>query len=139
MADINRYVEVEFEQIEKILAQLPSSCSNLSVLEQAGAAALLHNFYNGIENILKRIIQARNLELPQGESWHRDLIRLANSAEIITNVTAEELKKYVAFRHFFSHAYALELYPEKLEPLVQNTGRIFQLVKSDIWKAHFEK
>ena len=139
MADINRYIEAEFEQIEKILAELPSSCSNLSVLEQAGVAALLHNFYNGIENILKQAVQARCMKLPHGESWHRDLIRLAGSAAVISNKTAEELKKYVAFRHFFSHAYALELYPEKIEPLVQNAGRIFQLVKSDLGKAHFEK
>ena len=55
MSTLQERVEAEFENIEQVLAELPSdhSCSELSKLELVGVAALLHIFYNGIENILK--------------------------------------------------------------------------------------
>ncbi len=30
---------------------------------------------------------------------------------------------------FFSHAYALDLYAEKLEPLVENINQVYQIFK----------
>jgi len=60
MAKVHEQVEAELENIERTLAELPSfeSLPNLSKLELAGLAALIHNFYNGIENILKQLITA---------------------------------------------------------------------------------
>ncbi len=68
MADIHQRVEAEFENIEKLLSELPagSSYSQLSVLERAGLATVIHNFYNGIENVLKQIIRHRGIETSLG-------------------------------------------------------------------------
>jgi len=52
MADIRDRVEAEYEAIENILTLLTDKAvSELSQLGLAGLAALIHNFYNGIENI----------------------------------------------------------------------------------------
>ena len=134
MASYKARIEAEYEVIEKILSSLPPSntLSKINELELAGVAALLHNYYNGIENIIKQAIMAKNVAIPQGQSWHQNLLLSATEHKIISQETTNELKRFLAFRHFFSHAYALELYPQRMVPLVADAKDVFEKVKNDI-------
>jgi hypothetical protein len=134
MSSLKERIEAEFEQIERTLGALPvhRPCAELSPLELAGVAALLHNFYNGIENVLKQVIQDRGLDIPAGEFWHRDLLGLASSERFLSVPVATELRKYLAFRHFFVHAYALDLKPELMEPLLAKAREVFGDLRRDI-------
>jgi len=113
---------------------LKNPLSQLSELELAGVAALLHNFYNGLENVLKQTLKAKNIIIPEGSSWHRDLLLTVGQNNILSGNLITELTHFLAFRHFFSHAYALDLFPDRLIPLVEKALNIFQQFKSEINK-----
>jgi len=136
MDNYKKRIEAEYEAIEKIISAFPNQpLSQLSELEIAGIAALMHNFYNGIENILKQLFQIKSLEIPTGASWHQQLLLSVAKENIISEQLADELKEYLAFRHFFSHAYALDLHPQRIEPLATNILKVFENFKKEIKKT----
>jgi len=135
MADYKMRVEAEYEAIEKVLSVFPSTVlSQLSELELAGVATLIHNFYNGIENILKQVFQAKSIGIPIGASWHQNLLLASVKEKIISEQLADKVKQYLAFRHFFSHAYAIDLQPQRIEPLIENILKTFEQFKDEINK-----
>ena len=46
--------------------------------------------------------------------------------------TVEQLSRFFAFRHFFSHGYALDLDPERMASLVADARIIFEVVQQEI-------
>ena len=133
MVDYRSRVEAEYEAIERTLSSLPSTpLDELTTLELAGVAALLHNFYNGLENILKQVCKAQQVDIPSGPSWHRDLLLTTRAAKILSESMVDELSRYLAFRHFFSHAYALDLFPERMEPLHQRAVEVFGCFRKEV-------
>ncbi len=138
MPDYRLRIETEYESIKNTLSTLPDRpLSTLSPLELAGVGARLHNFYNGIENLLKQLLRAKSISLPKGESAHRDLLLLAVKRGILSSRLLDDLKPFLAFRHFFAHGYALHLSSERMEPLVRDAELVFARLKGEIDKITF--
>lgn len=143
MSTLRERIDAEMENLESSIILLPS-VSDLpytSVLEQAGVAGILHSFYTGIENILKQIVADRKLVFPNGPAWHRDLLALAAVQKVFPDDVIDDLKQFMAFRHYFAHAYVLNVDHERLEPLVSKLSGLFKRIKialSIICDAHSE-
>jgi hypothetical protein len=134
MAGLSEKVEAELEQVEQALKALSPTrdLRKLSVLELAGTASLLSSFYHGVENILKQSLLATGTALPTGAAWHRDLLQAACAHAVVSTGTRDRLAPYLAFRHFFTHAYGFELEVAQLQPLVTGVRRVQSRFRADV-------
>ena len=120
---LKEYCEAEFENIEAVLAELTSLMVSgkleYSTPELAALATFIHNCYNGVENVLKRILIYESKELPDSATWHKGLLEMAAAKGIIDESLHERLSVYLSFRHFFVHAYSFALKWKELKPLAE--------------------
>lgn len=134
---LKEYCEAEFENIDTVVSELFSIVkakkSGYSIAELAAIATFIHNFYNGIENILKRVLSIIQIEMKDTPTWHKDLLKISSDMRIITNDLHNTLTNYLSFRHFFVHAYGFTLRWEDLEPLVNGLKETLKKFKSAIY------
>lgn len=134
MANLREKIDVEMENISAVLSELTKikDKSNKSIAELADIGAFLHNFYTGIGNILKQILGAKGISIPISSSWHRDLLIRASEENIITETARTQLAKYLAFRHFFMHAYSYLLAERELRLLIDDVFDTYSTFKEEI-------
>jgi hypothetical protein len=77
--ELRERVEVERRQLRILLDKhrsllLRCATSPPNDIELSALAAMLHSFYNGVENILKRITIELNGEALSGQYWHKELL-----------------------------------------------------------------
>ncbi len=126
------------ETIERLLKAKenfnPQKQDNLT---EPAMGTYLMNFYNGIENILKRISKEYYLIMPTGNSWHKELLNLSYNAPegkiaIFDQAIAEKLVPYRDFRHRFISGYGFQLKGEKMLGLIVNIESLWDDVKGAI-------
>jgi len=134
MVSLREKVDVELENVSTVLDELEKIKDEPSktVVELAGIGTFLHNFYTGIENILKQILHDDDIPIPFSDSWHRDLLILVSEEKIITETIRVRLAKYLAFRHFFVHAYSFLLDERELKLLVDDVFDTHATFKEEI-------
>lgn len=134
MVNLAEAIKLELDLMQETLGKLPApgEMGNLSDLELAGTAAMLHNLYAGMENAIRRIALAQGLDAPDGPTWHRDLLDLALNRGIISADTWDGASKLLSFRHFFRHSYAVNLSADRLRPLVETAQPVCVSFASDV-------
>jgi uncharacterized protein YutE (UPF0331/DUF86 family) len=122
MDELLREVQAEKEYILDTLRALNEALQRKekTVVELAAITTFLQNTYNGIENILKRVLKFKGISISTSESWHKDLLDLSVNNQIIPLELSKRLDEYRAFRHFSIHGYGVLLDKEKLMPLATN-------------------
>ena len=112
-------------------------------VELRAIASILHEFYNGVERILERIVISLGEGLPQGGYWHADLLTQTATARqggrpaIIDEALRARLKAYLDFRHFFRHAYGYNLEWSRLDWLAEQLRETLTMLQGQL-QAFFE-
>lgn len=136
---LKEYCAAEFENIDAVFAELfnvvQPDKAEYTAAELAAIAVFVHNCYNGIENILKRVLLSRNIRSINTPTWHKDLLKSAFENRFISESLYETLSTYLSFRHFFVHAYSFSLKWDELKPLVESLSDTVSAFKKEIYSA----
>ena len=141
-AKLIRQIEIELAQLEGLTERHPQLLVKgphelPTPLEIDALAALLHSFYTGVENLFKRISVTLDGGLPEGESWHVQLLdSMMHPTDLRGPVITEELRtslrRFLGFRHMFRHAYSFELQWSKMAPLVNQCRATFAQLRAEV-------
>lgn len=138
-------IHIELESMNAIVGELIALQLDLekrepSVREKTAAAAFLSQFYNGLENILKRISCYNGVPLPDGETWHIELFQRFSSPaysglpELFNTQLAAKIAPYRRFRHVAFHSYGFQLDWMRMKEGVDNIHKVFNQIKSSLAK-----
>ena len=106
-------------------------------IELSALAAMLHGFYNGVENIFKRAAVELGEVLPTGAGWHIALLeRMTRPGPqrpaLITAPLAQTLRAYLEFRHFFRSAYPFQLRWQRMAELVRDCQDVLRRLEGEL-------
>ena len=131
----------EISEIDKLLNDvepllLLCKQRNPDLIETMASAAVLHSFYNGLENIFVHIAKDFDNSVPGGNKWHKKLLEQMitgiNRKPVLSEENYQKLNEYLIFRHFFRHAYSYRLDWDEMRELVLNIKTVWAKVKAEI-------
>jgi hypothetical protein len=139
--ELREEMGIEFELIESIVQELQSLKKELTgreptIREKTAAAGFLVQFYNGIENILKRISKYHSVDLPIGDTWHIDLFKrfcfppYQPLPSLFDESLASALAPFRKFRHVVYHAYGSQLDWERMSEGIENIEDVYTKFKT---------
>ena len=140
---LRQQINIELESMMIIVAELQSLYADVAdreptLREKTAAAGFLAQFYNGVENILKRISLYHDVPLPTGENWHVNLFKnftidgpdqLPN---LFTEQTASLMAPYRRFRHVAFHSYGFQFNWRYMAEGVGQIGSVFNQFKESL-------
>jgi hypothetical protein len=136
-------IAIELEALEATVDELLALQRDIAhreptVRERTAAAAFLAQFYNGIENILKRISRYHNVPLPTGETWHVDLFQRFCSPShprlptLFNETLASALAPFRRFRHVAFHSYGFQLDWSRMAEGIARVQGVFSRFKASL-------
>lgn len=134
-------VEIEsFESLYLDISRFPSMIygSEINNYDKAAIALMLSQFFNGIENILKRILEQNSIKLPKNEQFHINLINAFSEKSnydigiIFSNEIIDGLSILRRFRHYVFHGYSFKLEWDRLSLAIESLPNIFDDFKEQI-------
>lgn len=136
----------------RLAAEIASELESLSLLEEQSAGApqgddtfslrargsILHDFYSGVERVFVRIAEELNGGVPQGEQWHRQLVKdmSLQIPEVRPAVIDEELTRSLGdfrrFRHVFRNVYGFALEDQRMRPLEERLPAVLDAFRRQV-------
>jgi len=140
--EVREQVEVGLAELRDLLTLQRSFLADLHGQEpdstrMLALSATLHFFYNGVENLFKRIARKIDRAIPKSEAWPLELLTaIAASTPKRPAVISGELKaallNYLSFRHFVWSGYSHRLKWERMAPLAFGCDATFDRLVAEL-------
>ncbi len=142
-SDLHDEIAIQIDAMTATINELVALYQDVSgreptIREKTAASAFLAQFYNGIENILKRISHYHDVPLPVGDTWHVELFQRfispthANLPPLLDSGLASALAPYRRFRHVVFHGYGVQLDWERMEHGVASAVDVFAQFQQNV-------
>ncbi|MBW1820115.1 MAG: antitoxin [Deltaproteobacteria bacterium] len=139
-------IRSELEKIAKLNEEftpfkgtLDLGSGDVSNAEKIMIGYIMHNFYNGCENIFRSIARFFENEL-DGTAWHRDLLKRMTleirgfRPRVITDDLYAFLDDFRGFQHKFRHSYSFELDWEREKVVAAKFSSSLEMLRRDVGK-----
>ena len=131
ISQIDELIEKSSVLLQKCILQEPD------FIELNAAGAILHSYYNGLENIFLLIRKNIDKTVLSSERWHSELLKSMFTATetrrpLFEKKLYDQLIDYMGFRHFFRHSYGYHLRWDLIKPLLMNIKENWNTVKNNI-------
>ena len=140
--ELREQVALERRQLHRLLRvyrALLERCATSAPddIEISALAAMLHSFYNGMENIFKRTTLELGDSMPGGDSWHKELLdsmtkATGNRNAVLSPQLRNRIKEYMEFRHVFRHGYTFDLRWDRMKTLVLGCEETLKLLEDEL-------
>ena len=137
-------IRSELENIEEVVTRVRRAVEATagdsvdSDLYWDATALNLHDFYTGLERLLRHIAAEVDGHVPAGAEWHQELLRQMATQlprirpAVFSKETIKRLDEYLRFRHVVRHVYAFEFDPQRIRPLAEALAGDFARVKGEL-------
>lgn len=98
----------------------------------------LHGFYSGLEKLFELIARHVDRKLPDGETWHHDLLQqMAQDLPsvrpaVISGESVDTIDEFRRFRHLVRNVYTMNLVPEKMEGLMEALPELWPKLRAEL-------
>ena len=143
--NLKNELEIEIKNLNQLIFEIQKLKNKIGLSEpdnvsKAALGAFTSQFYNGIENIFKRIHRAYSIQLPSDDNWHLVLLNrfsedndfnvpIKFSKEIIL-----KLNEYRRFRHYFFHGYSFNIKWDILFESVSDVESLMNIIIKELKK-----
>ena len=137
---ISSEIKAQLGQLELVLTKLLERDAQFASGEPVvfeGAAFHIHNYYSAVEDLLKIVAAAYENNIDDASRWHSELIdRMTLDIEgvrprLLSGETGTLLHRLRSFRHFFRHAYRVELDRAEIQANVERVQQVHPLLIAD--------
>ena len=142
--ELREELAIELEWMDVVVKELLSLSEDIkdrepTIREKTAAAGFLAQFYNGLENILKRINRFYGISLPVGDMWHIELFKRFCSPPysplplLFDDDLASALAPFRKFRHVVHHGYGFQLDWAPMKEGISEIENVFLQVRSKLF------
>ena len=143
--ELKEMIKIEYSYLDIDVSELKSIHSVVadnepSNTQKAATSQFISEFYNGTENILKRICKYKNVQIPSGGQSHTELFQLfsINTSQplpvLFDELIIDDYRNIRKFRHYIIHGYAFQIEWNLIKNSIANIDSVYEHFKNNVKK-----